>query len=49
MKDHVLYKGVYLHRNTQSHALWESKELQRLDQHLKMLDTKNKELQSRYK
>lgn len=48
MKNAVLYKGVWLARNTTSYELYDKKEFGALDKHLKELDTKGKELMNKY-
>lgn len=48
MSNNVEYKGVLLSRNSEAFQLWVKKEFNKLDQHLKALDVKNRELMERY-
>lgn len=45
----VEYKGVLLAKNSEAYAMWEKKDFKRLDQHMKELDQKAKDLLTRYK
>ena len=44
----VEYKGVLLARNSDAYALWEKKEFKKLDQHMKEVEQKAKDLLTRY-
>ena len=44
----VKYKDVWLAKNSDAYAMWEKKDFKQLDQHLKALDQKEKDLLKRY-
>lgn len=48
MKNAVLYKGVWLMRNSHAWELYMSGNMSALDKHLKQLDTNERELLKRY-
>lgn len=45
----VYYKGLWLAKNSDAYKLWESKDFQKLDKHLKELDNKEQEFLKRIK
>jgi hypothetical protein len=48
MKNAVLYKDIWLARNSEAYHMWDTKDFGKLDKHLKELDTKGKELMNKY-
>lgn len=44
----VEYKGVLLARNSEAYELWEKKDFKKLEQHMKELDQRHKDLLERY-
>ncbi len=49
MKNAVLYKDIWLTKNSEAYEMYEKKSFPMLDVHLKLLDNKEKELVKRYK
>lgn len=45
----VKYKGVTLAKNSDAYKMWEDKDFQKLDKHLKELDKNEKALLDRYR
>ena len=43
-----LYRGYQLSPNSEAYEMWEKKEFKKLDQHLKMLEQKERDLVARY-
>ncbi len=45
----VEYKGVLLAKNSEAYELWEKKGFKKLDQHMKEVEQRAKDLLTRYK
>ncbi len=45
----VEYKGSWLAKNSDAYALWEKKDFKKLDQHMKEVEQRAKDLLTRYK
>jgi hypothetical protein len=45
----VMYKGVLLAKGSEALALYDTRQFDKLDKHLRMLDLQRRELMERYK
>lgn len=45
----VYYKSYWLAKNSDAYEMWQRKDYQKLDKHLKEIEQKEKELLNRYK